>query len=98
MNIRKSKRFYLLAIIFIAAAFSNCVCEEIKPTGKPDFTSKRYNVLFLSIELLRADHVGLLNPQKHITPNIDRFFKDSIIFEQATSAAGETYISSTATL
>jgi len=48
------------------------------------------NIIILNIELLRADHVGLLNPEKNLTPNIDKFFENSIIFEQATAASGET--------
>ena len=57
------------------------------------------NLLLLNIELLRADYIGLLNPDKlSNTPNIDRFFKNSIQFNNVSAPAGETYRSNLATL
>ncbi|MDB4303577.1 sulfatase-like hydrolase/transferase, partial [Desulfosarcina sp.] len=50
-------------------------------------------------ELLRADYVGLMNPDKPSnTPNIDRFFKNAIQFNNVSAPAGETYRSNLATL
>jgi hypothetical protein len=55
--------------------------------------------LLLNIELLRADYVGLLNPEKPTnTPNIDHFFRNSIRFNNVSAPAGETYRSNLATL
>ena len=59
---------------------------------------KDCNVLFLNIDLLRADHIGLLNIESPFTPNIDKFFKNSIIFEDVSSVSGVTAISNTSTL
>ena len=58
-----------------------------------DLSCDGCNVLFLNIELLRADRVGLLNPDYNSTPNIDSFFNKSIVFEQASSPSGMTYYS-----
>lgn len=55
------------------------------------------NVILLNIELLRADFVGLI-ADTGLTPNIDAFFSDGIVFEDATAPAGETFLSNTAVL
>ncbi|MFH1403227.1 MAG: sulfatase-like hydrolase/transferase [Candidatus Altiarchaeota archaeon] len=63
-----------------------------------DLSCRGCNVLFINIDLLRADYIGLLNPAGNHTPNIDRFFEKSVIFEQAQAPAGQTYTSNTAVL
>ncbi len=56
------------------------------------------NLLLLNVELLRADHVGLLSGAgESLTPRIDRFFDQSIVFLDATAPSGSTYYSATAT-
>lgn len=63
-----------------------------------DLSCKSCNVIFLDIDLLRADFVGLLNKQHHTTPNIDVFFEKAIIFEDVSASSGVTAISNAATL
>ena len=63
-----------------------------------DLSCQDCNVIFLNIDLLRADYVGLIRPDYNITPNIDSFFENSIIFEDVSSVAGVTAISNMATL
>ncbi len=57
----------------------------------------RCNLILLNIDLLRADYVGLIRPGRGLTPNIDRFFADGLIFEDVSSGSGATYLSATAT-
>jgi len=64
---------------------------------KYDLSCEGCNVIFINVELLRADHVDLINPDKNLTPNIDEFFKNGIIFSNTRSTAGETYLSITST-
>ncbi len=45
------------------------------------------HVILISVDTLRADHVGLLGSARDTTPNIDRFFGDATIFESAASPA-----------
>ncbi|MDH3377680.1 MAG: sulfatase-like hydrolase/transferase [Gammaproteobacteria bacterium] len=62
-----------------------------------DLSCPNCNVILLNIELLRADHVGLLSGSTDsATPNIDSFFGRSIVFEQASAPAGESYRSNLA--
>ena len=80
------------------------VCVEISwaqvPVGvdRDRLSCRDCDVVFLNIDLLRADFVGLLNDQIAETPNIDRFFKDSILFTDVSASSGVTAISNTATL
>lgn len=55
------------------------------------------NLVLINIDLLRADYVGLIEPGRGLTPNIDRFFADGLIFEDVSSGSGATYLSATAT-
>ena len=63
-----------------------------------DLSCQDCNVIFLNIDLLRADYVNLIRPNHNNTPNIDAFFENSIIFEDVSSVAGVTGVSNMATL
>ncbi|MCK5361142.1 MAG: sulfatase-like hydrolase/transferase [Gammaproteobacteria bacterium] len=110
---RKAKKkstlsFLLVAALALLAAVMLQACPQADPDSVPiqgnilnkeALQCNECNFLLLNIELLRADHVGLLNPGKPSnTPNIDRFFKNSILFENVSAPAGETYRSNLATL
>jgi arylsulfatase len=41
------------------------------------------NVVLITIDTLRADHVGLYGYARPTTPNLDRFFGDATLFENA---------------
>jgi arylsulfatase A-like enzyme len=43
------------------------------------------NVIFLTIDSLRADHLGCLGYSKDITPNIDKLANEGALFSQAIS-------------
>lgn len=55
-----------------------------------DLSCPNCSLVLLNIELLRADHVGLINPLVNLTPNLDRFFRDAIIFADASAPSGMT--------
>jgi arylsulfatase A-like enzyme len=63
-----------------------------------DLSCPDCNVVLLDIDLLRSDFVGLLTSGVSDTPQIDEFFKKSIIFRDVSSSSGVTAISNTATL
>lgn len=68
-----------LIIIFLLLTYSN-------KTEIP----KDYNVLLISIDTLRADHLGVYGYFRNISPNIDELAKDSIVFKNAISQASWT--------
>jgi arylsulfatase A-like enzyme len=46
-----------------------------------------YNIVFISIDTLAADHLGIYGHSKDTSPFIDRLAKESILFESAFSNA-----------
>lgn len=50
-------------------------------------------ILVMSLDTLRADRLGAYGNTAQLTPNLDHFAKESIVFEQAYSQANETLYS-----
>ena len=59
-------------IITITSIALFCGCNTNKEVI--DLSCQDCNVIFLDIDLLRADYVGLIRPDYNVTPNIDSFF------------------------
>jgi arylsulfatase len=69
-------------LIALAAALAGCSREP-----------RRVNVLIVSIDTLRADHLGCYGYAPYaqpVTPRIDEFAKRSLLFEQCSTARGQT--------
>jgi choline-sulfatase len=49
------------------------------------------NVLLITLDGVRADRTGFLGGRMHLTPNLDRFAQDAIIFERAYAQAPSTW-------
>lgn len=62
----------------------------VKLTPEPGQNWSDYNIILISIDTLRADHMGCYGYEKNTTPNIDQFAKESIVFENAYSQAADT--------
>lgn len=54
------------------------------------------NVILVSLDTLRADHLGLYGGTDVSTPNLDRLARDAIVFDQHINAAPTTLASHTA--
>jgi arylsulfatase A-like enzyme len=50
-----------------------------------------YNVIFICIDTLRADHLGCYDYEKNTSPNIDAFAKTSVFFENSYSTTSWTF-------
>ena len=57
------------------------------PPHRQSASSSRPNVLLISLDTVRADHLGCLGYQKPITPNLDRFAQRSVLFSNCRSQA-----------
>lgn len=57
--------------------------------GKPE-EQARPNIILLVIDALRADHLGCYDRTSELTPNIDRFARDSVLFANAYAQAPTT--------
>lgn len=59
-------------------------------SGTPERRADMPNLIIISIDTLRADHLGVYGYEKDTTPNIDRFAENAIIFEQCISPSSWT--------
>ena len=53
----------------------------------PGVAGSRLNVLLITLDTTRADHLGAYGFQSISTPNIDRLAREGVLFEQNTTAA-----------
>lgn len=72
-------RWTLVAALCSAALLAGCKREPARP-----------NVLLISIDMLRADHVHALGYARATTPNIDRLANEGACFEQHVSSSSWT--------
>lgn len=63
-----------------------------------DYECSDCNVVLISIETTRADHLGCYGYTKNTTPFIDSIAKDGILFENAFAPRGLTWVSLTSML
>ncbi|MEK7567376.1 MAG: sulfatase [Patescibacteria group bacterium] len=72
-NIRVSGFLFIATfVIFFALMFK---------TPIPTAPCKRCNIIIISIDSLRADHMGLYGYEKNTTPLIDTWAKDAFVFD-----------------
>jgi arylsulfatase len=64
-----------------------CGLAGCAPDGQPD------GVILVSIDTLRADHLGAYGSTEGLTPNLDRFAAESIVFDDAYAQSNETLYS-----
>ena len=60
------------------------------PDAPQTFRGKTFNLVFVSVTNLRADHLGTFGYSRDTSPNIDRLAEQSIVFEDAFSHASWT--------
>ncbi|MBK7644316.1 MAG: sulfatase [Planctomycetes bacterium] len=77
----------ILAAVLLLSLFACTAHEPPKP---------RPNLLFVSIDTLRADHLGCYGYHRPTSPNIDALAARSVLFEHAESASSWTLPSLTA--
>lgn len=51
---------------------------------------KKPNIILISIDTLRADHLGCYGYDRETSPNLDRFAQDCVLFKRAHSQAPST--------
>jgi len=71
--------FLVFIILFLTYLFSNL--NNI--TGYVFSKKTDYSVILITIDTLRADHMGTYGYYRNTTPNIDNFAKKSILFSHA---------------
>ena len=89
-----SKLFAIALLISVPSAVANAVptkAGNAKPSPRP-------NVILITIDTLRADHVGCYGAQNVKTPTLDGLAADGIVFERAISQVPLTWPSHAAIL
>ncbi len=64
--------------------------EDIPPPLAPGIRLPGRNIVFITVDALRSDRVGLYGSRKSITPNIDRIFAGGTRFERAYTPIPQT--------
>jgi len=74
-------RQWLVPLLMVAAV-CGCMESALGPVAQ-DIACKDCNIIVLTIDALRADHVGAYGYRRNTTPNIDEFSKKGVIFKYA---------------
>jgi len=75
-----------LALIAIPALLTGCQGAQVEKTMAPP----RVNVVLISIDTLRPDHLGCYGYAAPSSPRIDEFCQESVVFRQAIAQAPST--------
>ena len=71
----------LLALVVVASV---AVAPRLR-IGEQNGTDGRINVLLITVDTLRADHVGCYGSGTARTPNVDRLAEEGVLFENTAS-------------
>jgi choline-sulfatase len=79
MKLKKKNLIYLVMVLVVLSIIS---CSNTKYKG--------YNILLISIDTLRADHLSCYGNPNMTSPTIDKFSKNSVLFQSHFSQAPTT--------
>ena len=84
----------LLSLLIILWGFGAWSCETTIKTATPGHNAGQIttpklkpNVIIISMDSLRLDHLGCYGYQKATSPNIDKLGRENILFKQAIAQA-----------
>ncbi len=60
------------------------------PLAAPALDTGRLNLLLITVDTMRADHLGLYGYQRRTSPNMDAFGEQSVVFARAYAQSNET--------
>ncbi|HEX8186669.1 MAG TPA: sulfatase-like hydrolase/transferase, partial [Blastocatellia bacterium] len=67
------------------------MAERAALHGMPGRAARRYNVIYIFVDALRADHLGAYGYARQTSPNIDKLAARSSLFENAFSPSSNTF-------
>ena len=68
-------------LLFCALLLSFCACDQ---------SEKPPNILMILADTQRQDSIGIYGHDRNTTPNLDKFFKDGVRFDNAVSSSQST--------
>ncbi len=78
----------LTCALFVLLAYASASCG-----GAGDAPEKRASIILISLDTLRADHMGLYGYERDTTPYLDQLARESVVFERAFAPSSWTLIS-----
>ncbi|GMQ95193.1 MAG: hypothetical protein BMS9Abin13_305 [Patescibacteria group bacterium] len=95
MKNKNTTIFLFVAVLIIFAVGSAAIYVEMRTNAGMDNTDRALacedcNVIIVSLTNTRKDHIGTYGYERNTTPNIDAFFKNSLIFNNAFTHASWT--------
>lgn len=84
MNFSHRKKAIVLSLLLFIILLVLFIRYSTNPENTPP------NVILVSIDTLRADHLGCYNYPKNTTPNIDSFTDDCIVFTKCFAQCSST--------
>ena len=85
----RMKKILLLAAVVVVLAVTSYGCRK-EPEAAPDLTLPNANVLLITLDTTRADHIGAYGYQPAETPRLDALASESVLFEQAVTPTAFT--------
>ncbi len=80
-----SRAWLVLAAVLLPATLPGCSGGDGERETKP-----RSNIVLITIDTLRADHLGCYGYFRDTSPNIDALAKESVVFDQAYAVMATT--------
>jgi arylsulfatase A-like enzyme len=77
---------YLVLVLALLIAGGQAACMIYRATHR----ATGPNIILISLDTLRGDHLGCYGYERQVSPNIDRFVASSVLFENAVTQAGST--------
>lgn len=81
----------VMILIVTGLAFVNPLQKSSPLIQSAEAKEDRPNIIIIGIDALRPDHLGVNGYEVNLTPNIDKFLKESLYFEQAFTPIARTY-------
>jgi len=88
----QNKYLRIIILAFFVVAISTVYIKLTNNLGKD---CRDCNVILISVDTLRADHMGIYGYNKNTTPNIDRWAKNALVFTGMRTLTPTTYPSFT---
>jgi len=82
MRITKKHRLFIFIFVFFCISTIGLFLFKNKPNN--------FNVLLISIDALRPDHLSCYGYKRNTSPNIDKLAKEGVLFTQAIAQSSHT--------
>jgi len=85
-------RALLRGLLGLALGSFLAACDAGSPAPAGSGAGERPSVILISLDTLRADHMGLYGHERDTTPFLDRWARDAMVFEHAYTTAAWTLV------